>query len=403
MDLEGWIHQRALELGFERVGICRAHPPSDGKWLRAWIERGSHASMGWMARTLAVRLDPEWLLAGARSVVVVALNYAAARPSPGAAPTPTRLDSAGPNSGAPLRGRVSDYARGRDYHRVIIRRLETLRRELESHRAGCRTRVCVDTSPLLERYWAQAAGIGWIGKNTNLIVERLGSWVFLGALVCDLELAVDSPAADRCGTCRRCLEACPTGAFEGPWQLDARRCISYLTIEHRGDIDPGLAPSMRDWVFGCDDCQTVCPWNRFAVPTGVADFEHGAGTSLPLAQLAHLNENEFDTLTRGRGLRRAGRDGLRRNALIALGNARSPHALGPLREALVDPNPVLRRQAARSLAGLAGSAVSTEAGAAIRSRLKMETDPETLLAMEQSLSLLETATRLNRAARSAPL
>jgi epoxyqueuosine reductase len=336
-----WIRQRALELGFARVGVCPAHPPADGERLRGWIEGGRHGSMRWMERTLPERLDPRHLLPGARSVLVAALSYAP--PAPAAEPPPPST---------PLCGRVSIYARGRDYHRVLIRRLEALRRELEQRHPGCGTRVCVDSSPLLERYWAQASGVGWIGKNTNLIVQGLGSYVFLGALLCELDLGSETPGIDRCGSCRRCLDACPTGAFDGPHQLDSRRCISYLTIEHRGEIEPALAEQMGGWVFGCDDCQTVCPWNRFAVPAGVAEFDDRPIERLPLAELSELDEPQFDALTRGRGLRRAGRGGLRRNALIALGNSGDPRARAPLIRALSDPDPALRRQAERALSRL---------------------------------------------------
>jgi len=357
LPLEPWIRQRALELGFARVGVCPAHPPQDAGRLHDWVRSGRHAGMAWMERTLAPRMDPEKLLPGARSVLVVALNYAPASACGSAAhPRPSEAAASGPRGQAgALQGKISIYARGRDYHKVLIPRLERLRAELESRRAGCRTRVCVDTSPLLERYWAREAGLGWVGKNTNFIVQGLGSWVFLGALLCDQDLgAGGGRGTDRCGTCRRCLDACPTQAFDAAWQLDAGRCISYLTIEHRGEIEPHLASRMGDWVFGCDDCQTVCPWNRFAVPTPVADFDHDAVTRPDLAHLAALSEPEFDRLTRGRGLRRARRAGLRRNALIALGNSADPRAAQPLREALEDPDPALRRQARRSLARLHG-------------------------------------------------
>ncbi|MCZ6777583.1 MAG: tRNA epoxyqueuosine(34) reductase QueG [Acidobacteria bacterium] len=400
MDLDSWIRQRALELGFSRVGACAAHPPRDGARLRDWMAQGKHGTMEWMARTAAARLDPEKLLPGVRSVIVVALNYAAPSGlSPSQRVTADSDAVEGSTGGEPPSGRVSIYARGRDYHRVLIQRLEKLRRELQERVAGCRTRVCVDTSPLLERYWAQAAGLGWIGKNTNLIVERLGSWVFLGALLCDLEVRADSPGVDRCGTCRRCLEACPTKAFDGPWDLDSRRCVSYLTIEHRGEIEPDLARGMGDWVFGCDDCQTVCPWNRFAVPTAVADFDGDSISRLPLERLADLSETEFDALTRGRGLRRARRHGLRRNALVALGNSATARALGPLEKALDDPDPVLRRQAARSLARVGASCRNTGAHRALAARLGIEGDPSTARAIKEAMVDLTMAVGDTREAR----
>ena len=378
MDLSPWIRQRALELGFSRAGVCRAHPPRDGGRLREWLAAGNHATMEWMERSLPERLEPERLLAGARSVLVVALNYAASAPA---------ADQA-LGDDAPL-GRVSLYARGRDYHRALVRRLETLRADLARARPGCRSRVCADTSPLLERYWAQATGLGWIGKNTNLIVQGLGSWVFLGALLCDVELEESEPmASERCGSCRRCLDVCPTQAFDGPWKLDARRCISYLTIEHRGDIEPGLADRMGDWVFGCDDCQTVCPWNRFAVPTAAAELEEDAATRLPLPALARMDEAGFDALTRRRAWRRSGRTGLRRNALVALGNSGDARAVPPVRATLDDPEPVLRRQAARSMARLALAGRAADAAPTLRARMELEGDPETRRALAESLQAL---------------
>ena len=401
MDLDRWIRQRALELGFSQVGACAAHLPRDSALLHDWIAQGKHGTMEWMARTAATRLDPEELLPGVRSVIVVALNYAAhSGPGPSRAVTADSHGEGQRGVDEPPGGRVSIYARGRDYHRVLIQRLEKLRREVQGRATGCRTRVCVDTSPLLERYWAQAAGLGWIGKNTNLIVEHLGSWVFLGALLCDIELRADSPGVDRCGTCRRCLEACPTRAFDGPWSLDSRRCVSYLTIEHRGEIEPDLARGMGDWVFGCDDCQTICPWNRFAVPTSVADFDRDPLTRLPLERLADLSEAEFDTLTRGRGLRRARRHGLRRNALVALGNSATARALGPLEKALDDPDPTLRRQAARSLARVGAACKNAGAHRALAARLGVESDPSTVRAMKEALAELTEAAGDTREART---
>jgi epoxyqueuosine reductase len=285
-----------------------------------------------MERSIEERLDPGRILPGARSVVAVALSYA---------PTPSPPEAPAAACGAPpLSGRVSVYARGRDYHQTLIRGLEILRRELLERHPGARTRVCADTSPFLERYWAQEAGLGWIGKNTNLIVEGAGSWVFLGALLCDLPLAAsDGAGSERCGACRRCLDACPTGAFRGAWQLDARRCVAYLTVEHDGEVPAELAQKMGDRVFGCDDCQTICPWN--VSPVSIE--------RLPLEPLARLSGDEFDRLARGRALRRAGRARLRRSALIALGNSGDPAARAPLRAALADPDPVLRGQAAAAM------------------------------------------------------
>jgi epoxyqueuosine reductase len=286
----------ALELGFDLVAIGPADPPEHGAALRRWVEAGHAATMGYLARRLEERLDPRRVLPGARSVLCVALNYYQGEPADA--------------SWRP----VARYAWGRDYHDVIAPRLERLAAHL-AEAGGARSRGYVDTGPVLERDLAARAGLGWVGKNTMLLHPRLGSWFFLGVLLTTAELARDAPLADRCGSCRACLDACPTGAFVAPYVLDARRCISYLTIEHRGDIDPDLQPGMAGWQFGCDICQDVCPWNRKAPTTAQAEFVPEA--AYPGAEaVSAMDDADFRRHFAGTPILRAKAAGMRRNALI---------------------------------------------------------------------------------------
>jgi epoxyqueuosine reductase len=286
----------ALELGFDLVATGPADPPEHGAALRRWVEAGHAATMGYLARRLEERLDPRRVLPGARSVLCVALNYYQGEPADA--------------SWRP----VARYAWGRDYHDVIAPRLERLAAHL-AEAGGARSRGYVDTGPVLERDLAARAGLGWVGKNTMLLHPRLGSWFFLGVLLTTAELARDAPLADRCGSCRACLDACPTGAFVAPYVLDARRCISYLTIEHRGDIDPDLQPAMAGWQFGCDICQDVCPWNRKAPTTAQAEFVPEA--AYPGAEaVSAMDDADFRRHFAGTPILRAKAAGMRRNALI---------------------------------------------------------------------------------------
>ncbi|MGE0791623.1 MAG: tRNA epoxyqueuosine(34) reductase QueG [Sandaracinaceae bacterium] len=302
MSLRARIEERAHELGFVRVGVARVEPlDPEGPALSEWLERGHHGSMDWMATTRDVRLDPSdpRMLDGARSVIALATPYGDEVPR-GFAP-----------------GRIARYARGRDYHNVIGKRLRKLASIIRD--AGHRARASVDSMPVLERAWAQRAGIGFIGKNACLIVPGLGSHVFLSAVITDAELEPDAPMAQRCGGCVRCLEACPTDAFVADRTLDARRCISYLTIEHEGSIDPALRAGIGERLFGCDVCQDVCPFNASAHggDPAFAD-DRFAAHELP----ALLDPDAaLDPLLRGSPLQRAGREGLARNAAIVLGNA----------------------------------------------------------------------------------
>jgi epoxyqueuosine reductase len=290
----------ALELGFDLVTAGPATPPAHGPELRHWLQAGHAGTMGYLERRVEERLDPARVLPGARSVLCVALNY-----YQGEAPDPSWRP-------------VARYAWGRDYHDVIGPRLERLAAHL-AETAGARSRGYVDTGPVLERDLAARAGLGWIGKNTMLLHPRLGSWFFIGVLLTTAELAHDEPLTDRCGTCRACLDACPTGAFAAPYVLDARRCVSYLTIEHRGEIGAEARPGMAGWQFGCDICQDVCPWNRKAPSTREAAFVPPAPYP-GAAALCGMDDETLRLRFAGTPLLRAKPAGLRRNARIYLEN-----------------------------------------------------------------------------------
>ncbi len=317
---ESTVKDAAAQAGFDACGIASlASPPERLGALIPWLAAGRHASMAWMERQVADRLDPARLMPGARAMVCVALLYNtphAYSTDPGA---PANPDSA--NDG---RGWISRYAWGEDYHTVMARRLKDLEARLrtafgpaERHRSFC------DTSAVSEKAWAAAAGLGWQGKHTNLIRRNLGSWIFLGGLLTTLDLRSDPPEADHCGTCTRCLDACPTQAFPRPYELDATRCISYLTIENRGEIPPEFADALGANVYGCDICQDVCPWNRPRVSTADPAFQPRPGNLAPaLEDLRGLDDEAFAARFKGSAVRRAKPAGLRRNAALALGARR---------------------------------------------------------------------------------
>jgi epoxyqueuosine reductase len=329
------LRARARELGFTLVGVAPATAPPGAQKLDEWLQRGYAGDMHWLAERRDAYSHPRHVLDGVRSVVMLALPYRTAEPAPV----------------APGQGRVARYAWGSvDYHNVIRDRLHDLADYLRELAPDTATRGVVDTAPLLEREFAQLAGLGWIGKNTLLLNRDAGSYFFLAALLTDVELPIDAPhAADHCGTCTACLDACPTQAFPQPYVLDATRCISYLTIEHRGEIAEDLRPGLGDWLFGCDVCQEVCPWNSHSASRGV----HAPGvpsdfTPLPtanpvdLAPLFDLTEADFRNRFRHTPHWRAHRRGLLRNAAIVLGNQRATAAIPALTRGLTDEEPLVR-------------------------------------------------------------
>jgi len=269
------------------------------------------------------------------------------------------------------RGAVSVYARGRDYHDVLKKRLKSLARYV-AESWDTELKLFVDTAPVMEKPLAARAGVGWQGKHTNLVSRRFGSWLFLGEIYLALDLAPDAPEADHCGACTRCLDACPTNAFPAPYQLDARRCISYLTIEHKGHIDRGLRPLMGNRIYGCDDCLAVCPWNKFASAAGATGLDPRADLAAPeLALLAGLDDAGFRKMFAGSPIKRIGRDRFVRNVLIAIGNSRSATLLPAVRPLLADPAPLVRAMAVWALLRLAPA----EFKAARAGHLPGETDP----------------------------
>jgi epoxyqueuosine reductase len=330
--MESRLKQQAHHLGFDLVGIAPAAPADGFDRLRDWLDRGFAGEMEYMHRRAEARRRPDSVLPEVRSVVMLAMNY-----NPGAEP----------EESAPGLGRVARYARGPDYHDVLRERLNQLLKWLQAERPGCRGRGVVDTAPLLERDFARRAGLGWFGKNTMLLNKRLGSYFFLAALLVDLELQPDNPfEADHCGSCTACLDACPTTAFAGPRLLDARRCISYLTIELKSDVPIELRNGVGDWAFGCDVCQEVCPWNHKApLASEAAAPGRPELASLDLIELLGLSEAEFRLRFRDTALMRTKRRGLLRNAALVLGNTGDERALPVLRRALEDAEPLVREAA----------------------------------------------------------
>jgi|CXWL01.1.fsa_nt_gi epoxyqueuosine reductase len=347
--LLGWARE-----GFDRAGVAALEPSAEGDHLNAWLARGDHAGMGYMARNVALRERPAGLLPGARSALCVALHYA---PLAGEAVTSGDLWPA-----------VARYARGEDYHQLFWRRLEVLAARIAAAFPGTATRACADTAPILERELAARAGLGAVGKNTNLLARQAGSWFLLGELLTTLDLEPSEPVAyDVCGNCTRCLDACPTGALPAPYRLDARRCISYWTIEHRGAMPAAAREWVGEWVFGCDVCQEVCPYNRQPL---VADHPElalsAAHAELDLVALLGLTPDEHRRRFRISPLARAKREGLARNAATAMGNRRDPRYVPALAAALTtDASPVVRRHAAWAL-GRIGDRAARRALAAAR-------------------------------------
>jgi epoxyqueuosine reductase len=359
-QIAGWVKQAAHEAGFELAGIAPVGDVPELKHFPAWIASGRAGEMKYMEaqdetgrlKRASLRTAIPW----ARSVIVCAINYNTAR----------RYST---EAREPGHGWISRYAWSQeDYHDAVMRRLRQVENRLRATildadaRTGVspspvqlQTRCYVDTGPVLERVYAKYAGIGWIGKNTCIINQKLGSWLFLGVIVTSLELEPDLPPPDRCGTCTRCIEACPTNAFIAPYQLDANRCISYLTIEKRGAIPEDLREDMGRHVFGCDICQDVCPWNRKAPPTTAPEFQPREGLVNPaLEWLAQISPEEFREKFRRSPIRRGKRSGLRRNAVVAMGNSGDQSFVSVLKKLSDDDDPVVAEHA-RSAAKRLGS------------------------------------------------
>jgi epoxyqueuosine reductase len=334
-DLKREIEEQARALGFDSCRIAAAAPARHGEEFRAWLDAGAAGEMDWLARGEEKRCDPQQVLPGARSVVVVALNYWQGN---------TTL-RAMPIKGRPLHatGRIARYAWGEDYHSVMLPKLEQLSACLDDH--GGRQKCYVDTGPILERDYAADAGIGWHGKSTMLVDPKLGTWFFLGEILTTLELPPDAPQPARCGTCTLCITACPTGAITEAHRLDARRCISYLTIELKGAIPLELRPLIGDRIYGCDDCLDACPWNRFAEVSREAAFAARPAIGRPLRDYLALDDAQFRALFRGSPIKRIKRRGLLRNVCVALGNTGDATDLPALQRAARDSEPLIAEHA----------------------------------------------------------
>ncbi|MEO0401291.1 MAG: tRNA epoxyqueuosine(34) reductase QueG [Pseudomonadota bacterium] len=325
--LKDAVVARALEEGFVMARVCRPDAvPEVADRLAAFVDAGYHGQMGWMAERMHWRSDPALLWPEARSVLMLAESYA---------PTHDPLAVLQ----RPELAAVSVYAQGRDYHDIVKKRLKRLARWL-IETAGGEVKVFVDTAPVPEKALGQAAGLGWQGKHTNLVSRDWGNWAFLGSVFTTVPLEPDAPEVNHCGSCRACLDVCPTNAFPAPYQLDARRCISYLTIEHKGPIDAELRPLLGNRIYGCDDCLAVCPWNKFAADASDIRYHGGVGAP-PLAELVALDDTAFRLRFSGSPIKRIGRDRFVRNVLYAIGNSGHP-ALAPSARALVeDPDPAV--------------------------------------------------------------
>ncbi len=353
------LKQQARQAGFDLVGVCPAVAPSGIGRFHAWLEAGFAGEMRYLPNRAEAYEHPRHVLDGARSVVMLAMNYRTAEPA----------------AAAPGEGRISRYAWGAaDYHDVIHERLERLIEFVNDRLPDARARGVIDTAPLLEREFAQLAGLGWIGKNTMLLNKQIGSWFFLAALLTDLELEYDQPhQTDHCGTCRACLDACPTGAFPQPYVLDATKCISYLTIELRSAIPPELREGVGDWLFGCDICQDVCPWNHKAPLSSESAFApRDNANPIDLIALFDLDDAAFRKHFRHTPLWRPKRRGLLRNAAVVLGNHPTAKAIDALRRGLNDDEPLVRSACAWAL----GRQTDPSATNALNDRLADETDDD---------------------------
>ena len=354
------VRDLALEAGFDSVRIT----PADQAWsaeghLRQFVSEGRHGTMAWMEDTLERRVHPTAMWSEAKSAVVVGLNYG---PDHNPLDVLERKDEAA----------ISVYAQNKDYHDLIKKRLKRFASAFHRE-TGAEVKVFVDTAPLMEKPLAHQSGLGWQGKHTNLVSREHGSWLFLGVMLTAADLDRDAPEIDHCGSCTACLDICPTKAFPAPYQLDARKCISYLTIEHQGVIDEVFRKPMGNRIYGCDDCLAVCPWNKFASASAEAAFHPREALLGPkLAELSQLDDDAFRAFFKGSPIKRIGRNRFIRNVLIALGNTEDPGMTQAVLPHLTDPDPVIRASAVWALKQVDRSVFDQRKPSA----LKTETDPE---------------------------
>jgi epoxyqueuosine reductase len=312
-QLASEIKRKAHDLGFDRTGIAGAHPSKYRDYFRKWLDDGKAGTMQYLAERFAERTDPSIYLPGAASVICVAVNYNVSLP----VPSPC---TQGEGKGGGSSGRIARYALGDDYHGWIKPRLHALADWLRTISPDAHIKCCVDTAPVMEKELAARAGVGWLGKNSCIINPEIGSWLLLGEIITTIELPADNPAVDRCGSCRRCIDACPTQAITAPYELDARRCISYLTIEQRGEIAEELKSPIGNWLYGCDICQEVCTFNRRAPETDEEAFQPRFDGAINLEKLLQWNDEEYRQTLRGSAMKRVKLPMLQRNARIVLNN-----------------------------------------------------------------------------------
>ncbi|MEQ1715368.1 MAG: tRNA epoxyqueuosine(34) reductase QueG [Hyphomicrobium sp.] len=371
-SLKDSIRKEARRLGLDAVGVTTPAAASlAGPRLMQFLHEGRHGSMTWMETNADRRADPAVLWPQARSIVMVAQSYA-----PGDDPLKA-LD-------AKDRALISVYAKGRDYHDVLKGKIRTLAGEI-ARCTGAEVKIFVDTAPLLEKPLAAAAGLGWQGKHTNLVSREHGSWLFLGAILTTAEIEPDEPESGHCGSCRRCLDICPTKAFPAPYQLDARRCLAYLSIEHKGHIPAEFRAAMGNRVFGCDDCLAVCPWNKFAEAARDAKFAARAETdNPPIGDILNLDDLQFRTRFAGTPVKRTGRDRIVRNALIAAGNSADTDFIPRVRDLLDDASPLVRAMAVWALSRLIAEDILAGLAAA---HTPVETDADVLAEWQAASSV----------------
>ncbi len=367
-SLSAQIREEALHQGFFKVGIAPVGPLPHEKLFQTWLEKGLHGEMRYMERQAPKRRNPSLVLSNAKSLLVLAMNYH----------TEDFLDDT-----PPLKGKISRYAWGDDYHSLIKGGLERVLDSIQRMKPSTQGLCYVDTGPVMEKAWGAQTALGWIGKHTNLITRDQGSWFFIGVILLNIELEYDREEKDFCGNCSRCIHACPTGAIVAPYVLDARLCISYLTIELRGRIPRYLRHLIGNRIYGCDDCQEVCPWNRFAIAAPEEGFGPRGGNFMPdLKPMVHITPEEFRDRFRNSAILRATRDGFVRNVVVALGNSGTDEAVPALEEALRDASPLVRAHAAWAL----GQIATTYARGILESARARESDAAVL---EEIVAALE--------------